>query len=191
MELEFFIAKVKAGENQYFNNVVSAYQQQIYNLAFKMIGHQEDARDITQEVFIKVYNNITKYDDNMKFSTWIFRIATNSCIDFLRKKKEILLTDESIISTTANKFVFVDERKGESPQQIMERKLLKAHINEKINQLPEHYRLVIILKYINDFTLEEIAAILNESLNTVKTRLYRGRELLKNHLIELKERSDY
>lgn len=184
LELRKYVEKIIAGEKEYFDLLVKHFQQPIYNLVFRMINQKEEAKDVTQEVFLKVYKNISNYDQQAKVSTWIYRIATNTCIDYLRKKREMLFKDEKQIDFSNDNIAFTDESKLRSPQQIYESQELSRAINQNISALPEKYRAVVILKYINDLTFEEIAKIIGEPENTVKTRLYRGRELLRKDLAQ-------
>lgn len=177
MDLELCVEKILAGEKEYFNVLVKQLQGQIYTLAVKMTGDREEAKDLTQEIFLKVYKSFATYDKSAKITTWIYKIATNTCIDYLRKKKELLMIQEDQEIQIENRFYSL-------PDRALENKELKQLINSKINLLPESYRMVVTLKYINELTFEEIADILKQPVNTVKTKLYRAREKLRDSLIE-------
>ncbi|WP_051534222.1 RNA polymerase sigma factor [Desulfitibacter alkalitolerans] len=177
MDLELCVDKILAGEKEYFNVLVKHLQVQIYSLAVKMTGDREEAKDLTQEIFLKVYKSFATYDKSAKITTWIYKIATNTCIDYLRKKKELLMIEEEQEIQVENRFYSL-------PDRALESKELKQLIHSKINLLPESYRMVVILKYINELTFEEIADILKQPVNTVKTKLYRAREKLRDSLIE-------
>ena len=177
MDLEQCIEKILKGEKEYFNILVKQLQVQIYNLAVKMTGDKEEAKDLTQEVFLKVYKSFATYDKSVKITTWIYKIATNACIDYLRKKKEVLMINEDQEIQIENRFYSL-------PDKALENKELKQLIYSKIDLLPESYRMVVILKYINELTFEEIADILKQPVNTVKTKLYRAREKLRDSIIE-------
>ena len=177
MDLELCVDKILAGEKEYFNVLVKHLQVQIYSLAVKMTGDREEAKDLTQEIFLKVYKSFATYDKSAKITTWIYKIATNTCIDYLRKKKELLMIEEEQEIQVENRFYSL-------PDRALESKELKQLIHSKINLLPESYRMVVILKYINELTFEEIADVLKQPVNTVKTKLYRAREKLRDSLIE-------
>lgn len=177
MDLDVCVEKIVKGEKEYFNVLVKQLQGPVYNLAVKMIGDKEEAKDLTQEIFLKVYKSFATYDKSAKVTTWIYRIATNTCIDYLRKKKELLMLEE-------NQEIIIENRSYSLPERAFEGKELKQQINSKIDRLPESYRVVVILKYVNELTFEEIADILKQPVSTVKTKLYRAREMLKGYFSE-------
>ncbi|KUO53125.1 MAG: hypothetical protein APF76_03540 [Desulfitibacter sp. BRH_c19] len=179
MDLDVCVEKIFKGQKEYFNVLVKQLQVPVYRLAVKMVGDKEEAKDLTQEIFLKVYKSFATYDRSVKITTWIYRIATNTCIDYLRKKKELLMLKE-------DQAIQIEKRADLLPEKAFEVKELSQDINSKINLLPESYRVVVILKYINELTFEEIADILKQPVSTVKTKLYRAREMLRGHLLETK-----
>jgi len=177
VDLKQCVDKILAGEKEYFNVLVKQLQVKVYSLAVKMTGDKEEAKDLTQEIFLKIYKSFATYDKSVKITTWIYRIATNTCIDYLRKKKELLMLNE-------DQEIQIENRPYSLPDKALENKELKLLIQSKIDLLPESYRIVVVLKYINELTFEEIADILKEPANTVKTKLYRAREKLRDSLKE-------
>lgn len=162
----------------YFNILVKQLQRPIYTLSLRMTGDSEMAKDLTQDIFLKVYKNLASYNHQVKITTWIYTISTNTCIDYLRKKKDVLLFDDQKPAEMAQQIY-------DLPGQVLEKRELRQHIYEKIDCLPEHYRIVVILKYINELSFEEIAIVLDQPLSTVKTKLYRAKEMLRTHLTDI------
>ncbi len=177
MDLDVCVEKILKGEKEYFNVLVKQLQVPVYSLSIKMVGDKEEAKDLTQEIFLKVYKSFATYDKSVKITTWIYRIATNTCIDYLRKKKELLTLNE-------DQEMQIENRAYSLPEKAFESKELKLIIHSKINLLPEPYRVVVILKYVNELTFEEIADILKQPVSTIKTKLYRAREMLRGNLIK-------
>jgi RNA polymerase sigma-70 factor, ECF subfamily len=147
-----------------------------------MLGNRHEAEDIAQEAFLRAYVNIHTYDINKKFSTWLYRIATNLTIDRIRKKKPDFHLDSEVAGAeglTLYSKVASDEALPEDQVESME---LQETIQNVILKLPEKYRSVIVLKYIEELSLKEISEILDLPIGTVKTRIHRGREALRLQL---------
>jgi len=150
-----------------------------------MLGSKHEAEDVAQEVFIRAYTNILSYKQERKFSSWLFRIATNLCIDRIRKKKPDYYLDAEISGTdglTMYSTIAIDEKLPDTKVEELE---LQEIIHRAILRLPEKYRVVIVLKYIEELSLNEISDILDMPLGTVKTRIHRGREALRKQLKKL------
>lgn len=163
------------GEEEALRLLFSIYLDPVYLFVKKMIGNEEDSRDVAQETFIKIWKNLYKYDERKKFSTWIFQIARNSAIDYLRKKRvlnfsDIQIDDEDVVLERIAK----DE---DDPERITVREEEVFLLKSAVLNLPIKYREVVLLKLENDMSLEEISLVLNKPLNTVKS-VYR-RSLLK------------
>ncbi|HLS09590.1 RNA polymerase sigma factor SigW [Lentibacillus sp.] len=176
------IKQVKRGDQSAFADIVSFYQHKIYQHCYRMLGNRHEAEDIGQETFIRAYINIHSFDDKRKFSTWLYRIATNLTIDRIRKRKPDYYLDAEIRGTDGlNMYsqLATDSRLPEEEVQGME---LQDYINQEIAGLPPKYRSVIILRYLEEFSLQEISDILDIPLGTVKTRIHRGREALRKKL---------
>jgi len=150
-----------------------------------MLNNQHEAEDIAQEAFIRAYTNLHTFDLNRKFSTWLFRIATNLCIDRIRKKKPDYYLDAEVAGTDGLDMYSQISSPGRLPEEEVEGMELQERIQYEISCLSEKYRTVIILKYIEELPLQEISEILNIPLGTVKTRIHRGREALRKQLSNL------
>lgn len=170
------------GDQQAFAEIVALYQDKLYHMAFRMLGSRQEAEDVTQEAFLRVYRNLDRYDESMKFSTWIYRIATNLCIDRLRKRRAIYSLDaESSEHEGLDGYALIpgDNRTPESEMLITETQRI---VREAIDTLPAKYKSVMVLRYLHDLSLQEIGEVLDMPVTTVKTRVHRGREFLRKKL---------
>jgi len=172
------------GDEKSLEILIKRYLNPIYSFVYYYINNQEEAEDITQEVFIKVWRNLKKFDRSKSFKTWIFSIAKNTCIDNARKKqKEIPFSKfenkngKNMVSET-----IID--KSLLPNNILEKKDIIKLLNSKIKKLSKKYRQVLILKHNEGLTFQEISDILKEPLNTIKSRYRRALLHLKEIIIE-------
>ncbi len=152
------------------------------NLVYRMIGNSHEAEDIAQEAFIRAYININSFDVNRKFSTWLYRIATNLTIDRIRKKKPDYYLDAEVAGTEGLTMYSQVAADISLPEEEVETMELQGEIQRQILKLPDKYRSVIVLKYIDELSLIEISEILEIPVGTVKTRIHRGREALRQQL---------
>lgn len=179
------IQRALAGDQKAYEDLLKRYQKGIYNLIYQMVRNKEEAEDLVQEAFIKAFNSLHTYNDDYAFSTWLYKIAFNNCIDAIRKKK--------LKTLSLNKPLKL--REGEVQQEIRDEShtpegdFLFAEkrrlIQEIIQSLPERYREAIILRHREERSYEEIGQILNIPLGTVKARIFRAREMLKKKLQEM------
>lgn len=176
------IKQVKKGDQSAFEDVVSFFQNKIYQHCFRMLGNAHEAEDIAQEAFIRAYVNIHSFDDRRKFSTWLYRIATNLTIDRLRKRKPDHYLDAEVKGTEGLDMYSQLADQGRLPEEEVEGLELQRYIQYEISKLPPKYRSIIMLRYIEEFSLQEISEILDIPLGTVKTRIHRGREALRKKL---------
>ncbi|HHW32327.1 MAG TPA: sigma-70 family RNA polymerase sigma factor [Clostridiaceae bacterium] len=175
--------RAKNGDVVAFEELIEKHQKKVFNLALRMLGNHEDAYDIAQEVFIKVYKAIKNFKEESSFSTWIYRIATNTCLDELRrrKNKNIVYIDEDIKSEDSDMKRQLEDS-GPTPDLITEKKEIKRIIYNAIEKLPDQHKSALILRDIQGFSYEEIARILECPEGTVKSRINRGRKTLKEML---------
>lgn len=176
------IKRVKKGDQSAFEDVVSFYQNKIYQHCFRMLGNVHEAEDIAQETFIRVYVNIHSYDEKRKFSTWLYRIATNLTIDRIRKRKPDYYLDAEVKGTEGLNMYSQLASDDQRPPEEVENQELQRYIHREIDKLPPKYRSIIILRYLEEFSLQEISETLDIPLGTVKTRIHRGREALRKKL---------
>lgn len=181
---EDLVKLIKKGNKSAFDDLVNRYSGRVANIAYSLLSDREDALDAAQEVFIKVYKNISAFRGESSVSTWIFRITKNVCTDFLRKRKAtvISLDDEK---DDEQKIEIADDT--HSPEQVSERNTKITAVRAAIAALDENHRAVITLFDINGLSYEEIASVLRCPVGTVKSRLYRARDSLRKILLKDRE----
>lgn len=177
------INKVKQGEQQAFRDLIELYQNQVFNICFRLIGNRHDAEDLTQEAFLRAYQNINSHDINKKFSSWLFRIAINLTIDRIKKKKPDYYLDAEVAGTEGMAMYTLIPEDSKLPEDQVIDMELQDTVQNAILRLAPKYRSAIVLKYIEDLSLSEISDIMQIPIGTVKTRIYRGREILRKHLL--------
>lgn len=171
------------GQQSSFSELIDKYKNLVFNLAYRMTYNLQDAEDISQEVFIRVYKSLSNFNPRYKFSTWLYQMTLNLCRDRFRKGKIPSIS----LDTPPNES---DQKDFNSlvanPKNNLEETFLQAEqtnfINDLITSLPFKYREVIILRHLKDLSYDEMSKILNISLGSVKTRLFRARDLLRNKL---------
>jgi RNA polymerase sigma-70 factor, ECF subfamily len=176
------IKQVIKGDQDAFAEIVEIYKNSIFQLCYRMLGNRHEAEDIAQEAFIRAYVNIKSFNQELKFSTWLFRIATNLCIDRIRKKKPDYYLDAEVAGTDGLTMYSQLASHAPLPEKELESLELQETVQKEILNLPEKYRSVIVLKYMEELSLNEISEILDMPLGTVKTRIHRGREALRQQL---------
>lgn len=168
------IRAAQSGDRDALITLLRDVESHVYRTAFYMVGNEHDAMDAAQEALIRIYTKINSYEEKALFKTWVQRIVTNICIDKFRRKKPTVSIDEHNMnfSTDSN----------------IEDELISADIakdiREAIDKLPEHHRTVVVLRYLQDFSYNEIAESLDLPLNTVKSYLFRARHQLQDLLHE-------
>ena len=176
------IAKAISGREDGFEELVRRYQRPITNYVFRMLNDYDASLDVTQEVFIKVYNSLERYSSEYKFSTWLYRIAHNAAIDYIRRRSP---NQQSIETETKDgSFQLQIESPQPNPEQERERSEWRAEIETVVKCLPSVYRELILLRHAQDLSYDEIAEITNLPLGTVKNRLFRAREMMREIFIE-------
>ena len=176
------VSRILEGDRDLFTTLVSRYEKRVVNYVYRITHRYEDAHDLAQEIFVKVYLALDRYDPKYQFSTWLFRIAQNSAIDALRKKSisEVPLARPTDDEPAGKEREFADD--GISPYRAMKNKQLSAAIDRAVEQLPSDYRELIQLRHFAELSYEEIASMKKLPLGTVKNKLFRARNLLKEQL---------
>lgn len=165
-----------------FEELVRRYQRPITSYVFRMLGDYESSLDVTQEVFIKVYNSLRKYSAEYKFSTWLYRIAHNAAIDHMRRNS---VSPQSIEAENADgTYQLQIESRRPSPEQDHEQNEWRTEIDSVVKCLPPSYRDLILLRHSRDLSYDEIAEVTGLPLGTVKNRLFRAREMMREMFIE-------
>lgn len=155
-----------------FKELVQRYQEKITWAAYQMIGNFEEARDISQEAFIRAYRSLSQFNPESSFYTWLYRIGINLCIDFLRKQKHV---GKQLPVEDAGEIPSSDISIG----QYLEQKELSEEIQKVLNEIPHQYRAILILRDIEGFSCKEIEKIMDCNYNTVRWRLFRARQVFK------------
>ncbi|MFC0190472.1 RNA polymerase sigma factor SigW [Fictibacillus aquaticus] len=173
------VSQVRNGDRDAYEGIVDLFKDKIYQLCYRMTGNRHEAEDLAQEAFLRAYMNIDKYNGDYKFSTWLFRIATNLCIDRLRKKKPDYSLDAEVPGTDGATMYSQLATKEPLPEEKVTESEKRMELQTEIMKLPEKYRTAILMKYMEDMSLEEISKAMDIPVPTVKTRIHRGREALK------------
>ncbi|MBC8005377.1 MAG: sigma-70 family RNA polymerase sigma factor [Verrucomicrobia bacterium] len=174
----FLVESALAGNEKAFAKLMSRYKDAIYFMLLKMVNNKNDAEDLTLEAFGKAFKNLQQYSPNYAFSTWLFKIATNNCIDFLRKRRGVYVSIENNADNGDNDQPVKLRSADPNPEEKMIR-IQKAILMRRIvHRLKPRYRILVELRYFREFSYEEIATELNLPLGTVKAQLFRAREML-------------
>ena len=163
-----------AGNRDIFEELVKRYKNLVYSVILRMVNDREEANDLAQDVFIKLYKNLDKYYPEYKFSTWVIRIATNHVIDYRRKKKQETVPIEDVEFNLGTE---------ESPEGAYIRREQREELKKIVGDLPDMYKIPIMLYHEQGLSYQEISDIINEPLSKVKNRIFRGRRMLKESLL--------
>ncbi|SDH75821.1 RNA polymerase, sigma subunit, SigW [Aneurinibacillus thermoaerophilus] len=176
------IQRAKNGDRDAFAELVDLYKDKIYHVSYRMLGNRQEAEDVAQETFLRVYANLDSYDPKYKFSTWIYRIASNLSIDVIRKRKKNLSIDAEITGADGVDWHdrLADTSKGPEEEVLTDE--LQEEVQGAIMGLSPKYRVVMLLRYIENLSLQEISEVVQLPVSTIKTRIHRGREALRKKL---------
>ncbi len=167
------------GNSKAFEELFSRYRDAIYFMLLKMVNNKIDAEDLTYEAFGKAFRNLEQYSPRFAFSTWLFKIASNNCIDFLRKKRNNTVSlDGNDVEENEKTILMTIPSDVLNPEQEYIKAQKAIIMREEVGKLKERYRRLIELRYFNEYSYEEIAEELDLPLGTVKAQLFRARELL-------------
>ena len=179
-----------AGDEKAFARLLSRYKDAIFYMLLKMVNNKSDAEDLTLEAFGKAFKNLHQYSPNYAFSTWLFKIASNNCIDFLRKKRGVLVPIEGQQDNSENDSQVRLRSKDPNPEERLIRKQKAILMRKVVRKLKPRYQTLVEYRYFRELSYEEIATELNLPLGTVKAQLFRAREMLFK-LIETTEMGDH
>jgi RNA polymerase sigma-70 factor (ECF subfamily) len=169
-----WVEQALRGDRAAFGQLMHRYAGAVYNLAYRMLGSAEDAEDASQEIFLRAYTRLTSFDRQRRFSTWLLSIGSNYCIDRLRRRRFAWVT----LDDTA----FALPSQERSPERLALDHEQQAIVQQALQQLPENYRMVTVLRYWSDLSYEEIAKVTGLPESTIKTRLHRARHMLAKAL---------
>ncbi len=178
------VVKARVGDQKAYASLMQRYKDSIYFMALKMVNNKEDAMDLTVETFAKAFEKLEKYQPDYAFSTWLFRVATNNCIDFLRKKKLNTMSIHSMMEDDEDSRPLDIKADTLNPEETSIKKQESQELKVLIDSLPQRYRNLLTLRYFDELSYEEIAQQLDLPLGTVKAQLFRAKYLLGNILKE-------
>jgi RNA polymerase sigma-70 factor (ECF subfamily) len=184
------IALARTGSEKAYRELLDRYQRPVFSLVYRMVRDRELAEDLAQETFVKVFNHLDRFNPKYKFSSWIFKIASNLAIDTLRKREpDTVSLDGSRHASTADEVEatrITVESKDENPEEFLEAKELGQEIERAIGLLRPEYRTAILLRHVEGRAYEEIAEVMGVPLGTVKTFIHRARSELRETLAHLR-----
>lgn len=174
---------LESGDQKAYAELMGRYRDSVYYMLLKMVNNKDDAEDLTVEAFGKAFKRLSQYTPNFAFSTWLFRIATNNCIDFIRRKRKNTFSLDRPIEDEEGGEMVVDIRSETlDPEEHIMKKQKIMMLHELVDKLKPRYRTLIEMRYFQELSYEEIAAELDLPLGTVKAQLFRAREFLFNVL---------
>ncbi|HLE31943.1 MAG TPA: sigma-70 family RNA polymerase sigma factor [Bacteroidota bacterium] len=176
------IQEALAGDQNSFSRLRQKYHDAIFNLIYRMIREKDEVKDLTQEAFIKAFGSLPSFNNEYAFSTWLYKIATNNCIDYIRRKKLQTFSIDKPIESKESDFSFELPDSTYEPDKEMISSQRKKLLEDAINSLPPKYRQVIVMRHQEELEYQEIAQILKLPLGTVKAHIFRAREMLYKYL---------
>jgi RNA polymerase sigma-70 factor (ECF subfamily) len=165
------------GDQEAFAELVYTFQNPVYNLCYRMLGERTEAEDAAQEVFLRAYSNLYRYDQNRSFKTWILTIASNHCIDRLRKRRMTWVSLEEPLPET-----LALSSDDPEPEEAMMTSTRSAEVQSLLDELDTDYRAAVVLRYWYDYSYTEIAEIMDTTESAIKSRLHRARRMLADKI---------
>ena len=176
------IKRALGGDQKAYKRLRLKYYDAIYNAMYRMIRDKEEVTDLTQEAFIKAFASLASFNEEYAFSTWLFKIATNNCIDYIRRKKLQTFSIDKPIESKDSDYTFeIPDTTYEADSELIANQR-KKFLDDAISSLPPRYRQVIVLRHVEEKEYQEIAVLLKLPLGTVKAHIFRARELLYKKL---------
>jgi RNA polymerase sigma factor (sigma-70 family) len=176
------VERAKEGDQRAYAELMQRYKDSIYFMTLKMINNKDDAMDLTVETFGKAFENLDRYKPDFAFSTWLFRIATNNSIDFIRKKRLSVISMDSMVDDDGDDRPLQIKSDTLNPEESSIKKQQSKELKDIVDKLPSRYKTLIVLRYFDELSYEEIAQQLDLPLGTVKAQLFRARDLLSHVL---------
>jgi len=177
---EDLVTRSRGGDLESFNQLILRWERPIYALAYRVIGREEDARDVCQETFLRAFRALPGFKGQAKFSSWVYRIALNLCRDWMRRQRRAPTVQ--MPEGADPEELAAEGGPAESIEDLVSRRELSAVVAEAMALLPDEQRTAIVLKEYHGMTFQEIADLQGCPLSTVKTRLYQGLSVLRRHL---------
>ena len=171
------------GNQKAYAELMGRYRDSVYFMLLKMVNNKDDADDLTIEAFGKAFKRLSQYTPNYAFSTWLFKIASNNCIDFIRRKKMVTFSIDKTFENDEGSEMSMDiKSEGPTPEENFMKKQKVQHMRDVVEKLKPRYRVLVEMRYFDELSYEEIADKLELPLGTVKAQLFRAREFLANIL---------
>jgi len=177
------VRRVQAGNTEAFEELVRRYERKVYNITYRLMGNEQDASEALQDAFLRAYRFIGKFQFKSSFFTWLYRIATNVSLSKLRRRDKLhtISLDQPVNEAGDLPFEIPDVKYG--PEKLMKQRELRAALQKSVDELPEDYRSVVVLRDLEGLSNEEVSKVLNLSVAAVKSRLHRGRLVLREKLV--------
>jgi RNA polymerase sigma-70 factor, ECF subfamily len=182
------IEVIRKNDQERYSEIVERYQTKLFVYIYRLVGNKEEAEDLLQDVFVKAYKNLNSYDISRKFSSWIYRIAHNESVNYIKRKSLKKFISFETITSSKDKLDSSSEEEGADKAWI--RKEVSKEVSEAIGRLPFKYKQVLTLRYYSDQSYEEIAEILGKPVNTVGTLINRAKKKLVEELKNIKQQSN-
>ncbi len=177
------LARVREGDREAFGELVSKHKTAVFSTIYSIIGNTQETEDIAQEVFINAYTTASTFKGKSSFSTWLYRITVNKCMDYLRKRKRKEHYEVELDKEEGLKLKGLAMNSADSGYQNTERQELQEIIQKVLNSLPEKYRVILVLREIEELSYQEIARVMKVSVSKVKVLLFRARQKIKEKLL--------
>lgn len=181
------VARVNTGERELLEELISRYEERVYNLAYRMVGNREDAEDVLQDTFLNVIRYLDRFQGRSSFSTWLYRVAANAALTRLRKQGKMVKSEDEFLDNVyavqqaANAGAPLADWSNSPVQELLNEEAI-LQMNQAIAEMPEIYRAVFVLRDIEEMSTAEVADVLEISEAAVKSRLHRARIFLRNQL---------
>lgn len=177
------VERAQKGDKRAFDKLLKKYRKSVYYMLLKMVKNSDDAEDLAQEAFAKAFTSIERFDATFAFSTWLFRIASNNCIDFIRKKRvQTISIDQPIESEDGGNMQMDLKDGGLDPNDTLLKQQRGKYLKMALDRLPLKYRQLVELRYFDELSYEEVAEKTQLPLGTIKAQLFRARELLQEEM---------
>lgn len=178
------IRRVQHGDTEAFSMLVAAYEKNVFNVALQMTGNREDAQDMAQEAFLKAYTSLSSFRGDSRFSSWLYRIVSNVCLDYLRRQNRRPKSSLTVEDDEGETVELDIPDESQSPEALLERKLTREAVRRGLRELPPEQRQILLLREIQGLSYDEIAEAMDLEPGTVKSRIFRARKKLCAFLLQ-------
>lgn len=172
------------GDEKAFEELLVKYRNPVYSICFRMVKNHSDAEDLAQDVFIRTFNVLDRYNPSYPFASWLYRITSNLCIDFIRRRRSGIVSIDEPVSGSEGEMSRQIPADTIEPDRELENREMMEVLEQAIAELPEHYRIIVILRHQEQLSYEEISDNLGIPLGTVKARIHRARNMIKNIFLD-------